>query len=107
MKCPDCDRNLRGDGSCCDYCGWAMVGGGDDPRLPSSRSPEEIKRETTIRTARRAFSMLDLASAQLRQAIAAISLLPDTKTNQKLHSNAIGIEERIRHLQSCVSEVSR
>ena len=40
-NCPDCKRKLRGDGSCCDYCDWAMVGGG--PRLPSNRSAEEIR----------------------------------------------------------------
>jgi ribosomal protein L37AE/L43A len=43
MNCPDCNNGLRGDGSCCDYCGWTLVGGGDDPRLPSGRTPFEIE----------------------------------------------------------------
>jgi hypothetical protein len=43
MKCPDCNNGLRGDGSCCDYCGWTLAGGGDDPRLPSGRSRHEIE----------------------------------------------------------------
>lgn len=43
MNCPDCNNALRGDGSCCDYCGWTLVGGGDDPRLPSGRSRHEIE----------------------------------------------------------------
>lgn len=49
MNCPDCQRDLRGDGSCCDYCGWAMVGGGDDPRLPSNRTASEIRQEISSR----------------------------------------------------------
>lgn len=103
MRCPDCEYSLRGDGSCCDYCGWTLVGGGDDPRLPSKRSREEIARETNRRTAQRARMALDRASSYVREAIAAISMLPDTKASQALHENAGKIEERIRHLQSCVS----
>lgn len=102
MKCPDCHAELRGDGSCCDDCGWTWHGGGDDPRLPSKRSHEEINKEANRRTARRAFLALDRASANVREAIAAISMLPDTKGNQALHENAGKIEDRIRHIQSCL-----
>lgn len=102
MNCPDCKTGLRGDGSCCDYCGWAMVGGGDDPRLPSNRTLAQIVLETNRRTAQRARMALDRASSYVREAIAAISMLPDTKDNQSLHEHAGKIEDRIRHLQSCV-----
>lgn len=102
MNCPDCNSFLRGDGSCCDYCGWTLRGGGDDPKLPSGRTQDAILKEFNRRTARRAFNALDHASAYVREAIAAISVLPDTKANQSLHENAGKIEERIRHLQSCV-----
>ncbi|HEX5102402.1 MAG TPA: hypothetical protein VFV87_01230 [Pirellulaceae bacterium] len=93
---------MPGDGSCCDHCGWTLKGGGDDPRLPSNRSLEQIAQETNRRTAQRARMALDRASSYLREAIAAISILPDTPGNQSLHENAGKIEERIRHLQSCV-----
>lgn len=49
-NCPDCSSPLRGDGSCCDFCGWTLVGGGDDPRLPSQRSREQIRAEIDRRT---------------------------------------------------------
>lgn len=100
--CPDCGRPLRGDGSCCDYCGWTLVGGGDDPKLPSNRSAEQITKETNRRTAQRAFMALDHASANVRAAIGDISILPDTKSNQALYKNACKVEETIRHIQSCV-----
>ncbi len=107
MKCPDCDNALRGDGSCCDYCGWTMVGGGDDPRLPSQRSREVIERETTRRSVRRSVALIDQAGALMREAIATISTLPDKPLNQKLHSDAIAIEERLRVLEGVVSLVNR
>ncbi len=50
MACPDCYVRLRGDGSCCDYCGWTWHGGGDDQRLPSKRSRDEIRKETDRRS---------------------------------------------------------
>jgi DNA-binding transcriptional regulator YhcF (GntR family) len=84
-----------------------MVGGGDDPRLPSNRSREQIATETNRRTVQRAFRNLDFASSLMREVIAGISTLPDTKSNQALHRHASAIEERIRHLQSLVSEVRR
>lgn len=80
-----------------------MVGGGDDPRLPSNRTLLQIKMESDRRSRLRAFHALDRASAYVREAIAAISVLPDTQGNQAMHENAGKIEERIRHLQSCVS----
>ena len=45
MRCPDCMATLPGDGSCCDKCGWVMVGGGDDPRRPSKRTFDELQSE--------------------------------------------------------------
>lgn len=48
-ECPDCKAVLPGDGSCCDRCGWTLVGGGDDPRLPSGRTREQIGDEIAWR----------------------------------------------------------
>ena len=100
MNCPDCDRGLMGDGSCCDYCGWAMVGGGDDPRLPSKRTPGEIFAEERRRSIRRALSTLEEAGSLMRHACATIGTLPDTLLINTLHNKAGEIETSIRHLQS-------
>lgn len=40
--CPDCGEPCS---SCCDACGWAWHGGGDDPLLPSRRTSEQIQAE--------------------------------------------------------------
>jgi ribosomal protein L37AE/L43A len=70
-ECPDCSYALPGDGSCCDRCGWTLVGGGDDPRLPSDRPLKQIVAEVLRRAIWRRVpltidDMYD-AAAQLRK----------------------------------------
>ena len=81
--CPDCGAALRGDGSCCDRCGWVLIGGGDDPRRPSERSADDV---------RRAIAQREIADAKRNSPIPINPKLPrnfdSTPNDERPHSHA-------------------